>query len=72
MRMRQTIKTLNNDNLNSSRIQVEPGGDDCDESEMKIRNKTQKEKFRKILLLIIAVTVHNIPEGMAVGVGFGA
>lgn len=28
--------------------------------------------FRKIILLVIAVTVHNIPEGLAVGVGFGA
>ena len=25
-----------------------------------------------MLLLIIAITVHNIPEGLAVGVGFGA
>jgi len=31
-----------------------------------------KKKFRKIILLIIAVTFHNIPEGLAVGVGFGA
>lgn len=29
-------------------------------------------RWRKILLLIIAITVHNIPEGLAVGVGFGA
>uniref|UniRef100_A0A0B6XYD4 Zinc transporter ZIP11 n=1 Tax=Arion vulgaris TaxID=1028688 RepID=A0A0B6XYD4_9EUPU len=28
--------------------------------------------WRRILLLIIAITVHNIPEGLAVGVGFGA
>ncbi|VDO14194.1 unnamed protein product [Brugia timori] len=27
--------------------------------------------WRRILLLIIAVTVHNIPEGLAVGVAFG-
>ena len=32
----------------------------------------KKSQFRKIVLLIIAVTVHNIPEGLAVGVGFGA
>ena len=32
----------------------------------------KKSQFRKIILLIIAVTVHNIPEGLAVGVGFGA
>ncbi|XP_050391942.1 zinc transporter ZIP11 [Patella vulgata] len=28
--------------------------------------------WKRILLLIIAVTIHNIPEGLAVGVGFGA
>ncbi|XP_064406931.1 zinc transporter ZIP11-like isoform X2 [Halichondria panicea] len=28
--------------------------------------------WRRILLLIIAITVHNIPEGLAVGVAFGA
>ena len=28
--------------------------------------------FRRILLLVIAITVHNFPEGMAVGVGFGS
>ncbi|XP_043195265.1 zinc transporter ZIP11-like [Amphibalanus amphitrite] len=29
-------------------------------------------RWRRILLLIIAITVHNIPEGLAVGVGFAA
>jgi hypothetical protein len=36
---------------------------------------THSEKllsWRRILLLIMAVTVHNIPEGLAVGVGFGS
>lgn len=28
-------------------------------------------KLRKIWLFIIAITIHNFPEGMAVGVGFG-
>uniref|UniRef100_A0A8C3V9D5 Zinc transporter ZIP11 n=1 Tax=Catharus ustulatus TaxID=91951 RepID=A0A8C3V9D5_CATUS len=28
--------------------------------------------WRRIVLLILAVTIHNIPEGLAVGVGFGA
>uniref|UniRef100_A0AC35FAM4 Zinc transporter ZIP11 n=1 Tax=Panagrolaimus sp. PS1159 TaxID=55785 RepID=A0AC35FAM4_9BILA len=28
--------------------------------------------WRRLMLLITAVTVHNIPEGMAVGVGFGS
>merc|ERR1719357_1332621 len=30
------------------------------------------KNWRRILLLIVAITVHNIPEGLAVGVGFGA
>jgi zinc transporter ZupT len=29
-------------------------------------------KLRRLLLLIIAITIHNFPEGMAVGVAFGA
>ncbi|CAD6189734.1 unnamed protein product [Caenorhabditis auriculariae] len=31
-----------------------------------------RTSWRRILLLILAVTVHNIPEGLAVGVGFGS
>ncbi|XP_012262350.1 zinc transporter ZIP11 isoform X2 [Athalia rosae] len=34
--------------------------------------EAKNEQWRRILLLIVAVTVHNIPEGLAVGVGFGA
>ena len=29
------------------------------------------ESVRKIWLFVIAITLHNVPEGMAVGVGFG-
>ncbi|NXK32945.1 S39AB protein, partial [Piprites chloris] len=28
--------------------------------------------WRRITLMILAVTIHNVPEGLAVGVGFGA
>ncbi len=34
--------------------------------------KNGKEGAKRSLLLILAVTAHNIPEGMAVGVAFGA
>merc|ERR1711990_1042051 len=34
--------------------------------------RRKEEHWRRILLLMVAVTVHNIPEGLAVGVGFGA
>lgn len=32
----------------------------------------KKIQWKRILLLVIAVTVHNIPEGLAVGVSFGS
>lgn len=35
-------------------------------------SERKKSSWNRILLLIIAVTVHNIPEGLAVGVAFGA
>jgi len=31
-----------------------------------------EETWHRVFLLVLAVTVHNIPEGLAVGVGFGA
>lgn len=33
--------------------------------------KKRKDSFRRMIALVIAITVHNIPEGLAVGVGFG-
>ena len=53
----------------------------CDSAEEGIRTEDfmeaskhnqASEHWRRILLLIVAITVHNIPEGLAVGVGFGA
>uniref|UniRef100_UPI00398E5684 zinc transporter ZIP11-like n=1 Tax=Pristiophorus japonicus TaxID=55135 RepID=UPI00398E5684 len=32
----------------------------------------QQSSWKRIVLLILAITIHNIPEGLAVGVGFGA
>ena len=34
--------------------------------------KTRVAQLRRLLMLIIAITIHNFPEGMAVGVAFGA
>jgi len=34
--------------------------------------KEKADSWRRVLLLVIAVTVHNFPEGLAVGVGFGS
>lgn len=33
---------------------------------------SQISKIRRIWLFVIAITIHNFPEGLAVGVGFGA
>ncbi|CAB4061797.1 SLC39A11 [Lepeophtheirus salmonis] len=37
-----------------------------------LSKKESYDRWKRILLLIIAITVHNIPEGLAVGVAFGA
>lgn len=36
------------------------------------RQGPEMEKVRRIWLFIAAITLHNLPEGLAVGVGFGA
>lgn len=41
----------------------------CKQEEMASRTRSS---WRRVLLLILAITIHNIPEGLAVGVGFGA
>ncbi|XP_075225277.1 zinc/iron regulated transporter-related protein 48C isoform X2 [Lycorma delicatula] len=35
-------------------------------------NVDARKQWKRILLLLIAITVHNIPEGIVVGVGFAA
>jgi zinc transporter ZupT len=32
----------------------------------------EERGLRRILMLVLAITIHNFPEGLAVGVGFGA
>lgn len=32
----------------------------------------RSERFNRIVLLVLSITLHNIPEGLAVGVAFGA
>jgi zinc transporter ZupT len=34
--------------------------------------KRQAQSWRRIFMLVLAITIHNFPEGLAVGVGFGA
>lgn len=35
-------------------------------------NKDMAKKIRRVWLFVIAITLHNMPEGLAVGIGFGA
>lgn len=35
-------------------------------------SSARNEQFKRLLALVIAITFHNIPEGAAVGVGYGA
>lgn len=38
----------------------------------KRKNESKDESFKRCLMLIISITMHNIPEGMAVGVALGS
>ena len=38
----------------------------------KIFNKIISKKNKRILMLVSSITIHNIPEGMAVGIAFGS
>uniref|UniRef100_A0AAV1TN14 Zinc transporter ZIP11 n=1 Tax=Peronospora matthiolae TaxID=2874970 RepID=A0AAV1TN14_9STRA len=33
---------------------------------------SSSSSFRRVIMLVVAITLHNLPEGMAVGVGFGS
>ncbi len=36
------------------------------------RKKIKKKSLKRCIMLIISITLHNIPEGMAIGVAFGS
>jgi zinc transporter 11 len=42
------------------------------EQQQQIDLQNQISQWKRIMLLVVAITVHNIPEGLAVGVAFGA
>jgi len=59
---------------------VEEGNIEINSTSEKEKEKEKENSFkllkqrswRRILLMVLAITVHNFPEGLAVGVGFGA
>ena len=44
----------------------------CDNALLCFNKLYRQKSWHRMLLLVIAITVHNIPEGLAVGVAFGA
>ena len=36
------------------------------------KDGTQNEKLNKVFLFVLAIAIHNLPEGIAAGVGFGS
>jgi zinc transporter 11 len=48
------------------------GNSTVESAESASERRRKQQSWRRILLLVIAVTIHNFPEGLAVGVGFGA
>ena len=77
-------KDICRDQVVNTEIQIEIGSNirqrrgvtNNDYSKTADQNKKHMDEsdisWKRILLLIIAITVHNIPEGLAVGVGFAA
>ncbi|XP_076028701.1 zinc/iron regulated transporter-related protein 48C isoform X2 [Oratosquilla oratoria] len=60
---------INNDKGLQQRLETNVGDE---EEGMENHRIFVSQQWRRILLLIVAITMHNIPEGLAVGVGFGA
>nr|XP_002132021.2 zinc transporter ZIP11 [Ciona intestinalis] len=51
---------------------LENGVNSDDYAQQKMEEEEKILSWKRIILLIIAITIHNVPEGLAVGVGFGA
>ncbi|XP_059893062.1 zinc transporter ZIP11 isoform X1 [Gadus macrocephalus] len=49
-----------------------PEAQDADNRQEQEEVVRRGSSWRRIMLLILAITIHNIPEGLAVGVAFGA
>lgn len=41
-------------------------------TQSKVSNENYSDKAKRVFLLVLSITLHNIPEGLAVGVAFGA
>ena len=43
----------------------------CDKL-LRVKNNINKNSLKRCIMLVISITLHNIPEGIAIGVAFGA
>ncbi|XP_060950838.1 zinc transporter ZIP11-like isoform X2 [Limanda limanda] len=68
------IDKMENGDVHQRRRVRHTGNSDGQETESKQQQVVGKtgSSWRRVLLLILAITIHNIPEGLAVGVAFGA
>ncbi|XP_068439970.1 zinc transporter ZIP11-like isoform X2 [Clinocottus analis] len=68
------IDKMDNGEVYQRRRVPHSAGSDGQETERKQHEGVGQaaSSWRRIVLLILAITIHNIPEGLAVGVGFGA
>lgn len=67
-----TTKKTNGHTNNGADVTVEVVPQTLDQFKADQEKIEKYQSWKRILLLIIAMTIHNIPEGLAVGVGFGA
>ncbi|XP_078034687.1 zinc/iron regulated transporter-related protein 48C isoform X1 [Augochlora pura] len=70
-----TIDGFNEQNTRRRQIALISSPTEQEGPEVIYEDLTREQKnsqWRRILLLVVAITVHNIPEGLAVGVGFAA
>jgi len=63
-----TVKPCEDVEMDSEAASISP----CDQTLLCFNKFYRQKSWHRMLLLVIAITVHNIPEGLAVGVGFGA
>uniref|UniRef100_A0A914L4R4 Zinc transporter ZIP11 n=1 Tax=Meloidogyne incognita TaxID=6306 RepID=A0A914L4R4_MELIC len=70
---RKALRDDNNPNEdNNNKIAVNETTNDRPSTQQSSNNSDLLISWRRILMLIMAVTVHNFPEGLAVGIGFGS
>ena len=65
--LRQRIVNNENTNNNSSTMETSPNSDTNSSN-----SRSNTQQLRRLILLIIAITVHNFPEGLAVGVAYAS